>query len=194
MKLIDILNKKGYNTDKHTNHNYIQDYYDEAFMPYKEQNINFLEIGILAGESMKLWHDYFINAKNIVGIDIFARVSRPQVESNLRDFDVKLHTINSHGDGEFVTGTAEGENRKLKDFKKYYGGFDIIIDDGHHRASSQINTYNKFSDLMNKGGLYIIEDISQQSVSEIEKNIPKIQFLISNGDHFKNQPFGVIKY
>jgi len=194
MKLIDILNKKGYNTDKHTNHNYIQGYYDEAFMPYKEQNINFLEIGILAGESMKLWHDYFINAKNIVGIDIFARVSRPQVESNLRDFDVKLHAINSHGDGDFITGSAEGDEQKLKDFKKHYGGFDIIIDDGHHRASSQINTYNRFSDLMNKDGLYIIEDIIQESVSEIKENIPNIEVLISNGNKFKNQPFGVIKY
>ena len=194
MKLIDILNDKGYKTDKHTSHNYIQDYYDQAFEPYKDLNINFLEIGVLDGESMKLWSDYFTNPKNIVGIDIFHRVSRSVAESNLKGYNVKLHTLNSHGDANFHDGYDKSDNDKLEEFKEQYGGFDIIVEDGHHGVSSQVNTYNRFGSLVNEGGIYIIEDIPQQNVPAIKKHIPNVEILISNGDLFKNQPFGVIKY
>ena len=194
MKLIDILNKKGYNTDKHTKHNYIQDYYEKAFSPYQNKNINFLEIGILAGESMKLWADYFTNPKNIVGIDIFVRVSKQQVERNLKEYGVKLHTINSHGREGFHGEYPQSDNDKFEKFVETYGGFDIILEDGHHDVESQIKTYEKFGSLVNEGGIYIIEDISQQNVPAIKKHIPNVEILISNGDLFKNQPFGVIKY
>ena len=194
MKLIDILNDKGYKTDKHTSHNYIQDYYDQAFEPYKDLDINFLEIGVLDGESMKLWSDYFTNPKNIVGIDIFVRVSKQQVEWNLMDYEVKLHTINSHGRDGFHGEYPQSDDDKFEEFKERYGGFDIIVEDGHHGVNSQVNTYNRFSSLVNEGGIYIIEDIQQQNVPVIKKQIPNIEILISNGDSFKNQPFGVIKY
>ena len=50
----------------------------------QSQKINFLEIGVFNGESMKLWHDYFVNAKNIVGIDIFTRTTIEEV-SKIQD-------------------------------------------------------------------------------------------------------------
>ena len=45
---------------------------------------------------MKLWSDYFVNANNIVGIDIFTRTEMSEVEKNLDGYDVKLHKFNSH--------------------------------------------------------------------------------------------------
>ena len=85
MRLLDILNEKHYNTDKHTDHDYVQTIYDPMFEVWQYSKINFLEIGVYNGESMKLWSDYFTNAKNIVGVDIFERTSLSEVKDNVLD-------------------------------------------------------------------------------------------------------------
>ena len=43
--------------------------YDKHFAPFRDQNINILEIGVLRGGSMRMWEKYFPKA-NIFGIDI----------------------------------------------------------------------------------------------------------------------------
>ena len=78
MKLIEILQQKQYNTDKWTDHHYVQELYEPEFQPFQDKEINFLEIGVLMGESMKLWSKYFPNV-NLYGIDIFTRI-----EGNVR--------------------------------------------------------------------------------------------------------------
>ena len=45
------------------------DIYDKHFAPYRDQQINILEIGVLKGGSMRIWEKYFPKA-NIFGIDI----------------------------------------------------------------------------------------------------------------------------
>lgn len=37
--------------------------------------------------------------------------------------------------------------------------FDIIIDDGSHKTSEQIKSFEILSKQLNKGGLYVIEDL-----------------------------------
>ena len=202
-KLIDILKDKKYQTDKWTDHYYVQDLYEPLFEQFQNKKVNVLEIGVWNGESMKLWHDYFVNAKNIVGIDIFVRSSFKEVSGWLKDYDVKLHKFNSHKDLD-----------KLKEFSEtYQDGFDIIIDDGSHWYENQINTYKKFKNLMNPGGVYIIEDISferEESVytsykltesgmqnvveAKIQRDIPEMQFYMTGGELFQNQPVGVIYF
>jgi len=183
MTLLEILQTKKYTTDKHTHHHYVQCFYDEAFSKYQHLNLNFLEIGVLRGDSMKLWSDYFTNPNNIVGIDLFGRCSFQSVSESLRDYNVKLHELDS----------INPEKNKFDEFKSLYStGFDIIIDDGHHAAISQIKTFNNFSKLMNSGGLYIIEDI--HDVDEIEKNIPGVKILRSPGEVWTNWPFGVVSF
>ena len=91
MRLIEILEEKQYKTDKWTDHHYVQDIYEPLFAQYREKEINFCEVGVWNGESMKLWSDYFVNSKNIVGVDVFTRASQKEVEKNLDGFDVKLH-------------------------------------------------------------------------------------------------------
>ena len=202
-KLIDILKEKKYQTDKWTDHYYVQDLYEPLFEQFQNKKVNVLEIGVWNGESMKLWHDYFVNAKNIVGIDIFVRSSFKEVSGWLKDYDVKLHEFNSHKDTD-----------KFNEFTDTYKeGFDIIIDDGSHWYENQINTYKKFKDLMNPGGVYIIEDISferEESVftsykltesgmqnvveAKIQRAIPEMQFYMTGGEMFENQPIGVIYF
>ena len=202
-KLIDILKDKKYQTDKWTDHYYVQDLYEPLFEQFQNKKVNVLEIGVWNGESMKLWHDYFVNAKNIVGIDIFVRSSFKEVSGWLKDYDVKLHKFNSHEDTDKFNKFAD----------TYKEGFDIIIDDGSHWYENQINTYKKFKNLMNPGGVYIIEDISferedsvytsykltengMQNVVEakIQRDIPEMQFYITGGELFQNQPVGVIYF
>ena len=202
-KLIDILKDKKYQTDKWTDHYYVQDLYEPLFEQFQNKKVNVLEIGVWNGESMKLWHDYFVNAKNIVGIDIFVRSSFKEVSGWLKDYDVKLHKFNSHEDTDKFNKFAD----------TYKEGFDIIIDDGSHWYENQINTYKKFKNLMNPGGVYIIEDISferedsvytsykltesgMQNVVEakIQRDIPEMQFYMTGGELFQNQPVGVIYF
>ena len=202
-KLIDILKEKKYETDKWTDHYYVQDLYESLFEKYQNKKVNVLEIGVWNGESMKLWHDYFVNADNVVGIDIFERSSLEEVSGWLKGYDVKLHKFNSHKDTDKFLEFAE----------TYEEGFDIIIDDGSHWYENQINTYKKFKNLMNPGGVYIIEDISferEESVytsykltesgmqnvveAKIQRDIPEMQFYMTGGELFQNQPVGVIYF
>ena len=64
-KLVEL--QKSFKTDKGTAHNYLQ-HYDILFEKYINKNINFLEIGILFGESLKLFSSYFTHG-NIYGIE-----------------------------------------------------------------------------------------------------------------------------
>lgn len=188
--LLEILNTKKYNTDKHTSHEYIQCFYDDAFLPFKNQPVNMLEIGVLRCESLKLWHDYFVNANNIVGVDIFNRVSFEESTSRLSGYNVKLHRLNS------VTATE----KELDEFiGKYPDKFDIIIDDGSHVHSDQLATYNNFKPFMKKGGLYIIEDLGESAEvyraarSFFAQEIPDMELRMSFGKRFATL-FGVIQF
>ena len=44
--------------------------YDRWFLPYRNREISFLEIGVQNGGSLQIWNKYFNNAKNIIGCDI----------------------------------------------------------------------------------------------------------------------------
>ena len=207
MKLIDILKEKNYKTDKWKEHYYVQEVYEYEFAPYRNKEINFLEIGILAGESMKLWSDYFVNAKNVIGMDTFERVGfeEEKVRESLKDYDVELWNMNSIS-GDQVRYTAFSDKYK-KD------GLDIVIDDGHHFYESQIKTYQRFSPFMKKGGIYIVEDIgfsqaecmtgiydktskSYIQIPKLKSEIPNLEIQFTGGEHWglSNQPIGIVRF
>jgi predicted O-methyltransferase YrrM len=182
--LLNILQTRRYRTDKHTDHHYVQDFYDPAFAPFKEKPISFLEIGVWNGESMKLWSDFFKKASYIVGIDIFTRTSIEQVQQNLAGFNTELHRLNS----------TQCTDEELIQFQTQYpGGFDIIIDDGDHSAEAQLTTFSRFSNLVKEGGIYIIEDIADKNVEIISNNIENVEIKVSNGEKYKSK-FGVIYF
>src|SRR6185503_1124341 len=58
--LSEIYNKhrKGDWPDKGTVHSYI-DIYERLLKPYREMAKNILEIGLMSGESLKMWSEYF---------------------------------------------------------------------------------------------------------------------------------------
>jgi len=65
-----------YPSDKNSYHSYIEDVYEEYFSQYKNKKINLLEIGVAFSGSIRLWNDYFKNAK-IYGIDNFSCGQNP---------------------------------------------------------------------------------------------------------------------
>lgn len=190
MKLIDILKEKKYPTDKHTLHRYIQEFYEEEFVKFTNQKIRLLEIGVLTGGSLKLWHDYFKDS-DIVGIDIFIRVPIAEVKKRISGYNIKLATVDSfslENDAKNTRDTFISDNKEK--------GFDIIIDDGLHTGEAQFKTYFNFSPLINPGGLYIIEDVRASSVDKLSE-IPNIEFLYLNdgpSSPVKKQHIAVIRF
>jgi len=141
---------------------YFETYYS-FFLSFKYRKINILEIGVLDGESLRIWRDFFPNA-NICGFDIEKKnVNIPNVDIRFGDqTDVKFL-------GEIIN-----------DYKK----FDIIIDDGSHISKHIIRTFTYLFDYLNENGLYVIEDLQTSyfpryggSRININKNNTSMNFL-----------------
>jgi hypothetical protein len=153
-----------YGTDKGTTgpsarwggHNYT-DVYEAYLGSIRRTPVALLEIGLgisggrwnspivhgrnTGGASLKMWHDYFSEAK-IYGIDIN---ECPFLENN------RIRT--------FVA--DQGRVEDLDAFMEAIGGieFDIIIDDGSHRPDHQQISFSYLFRKLKSGGLYFIEDL-----------------------------------
>ena len=155
MSLVELVDNNK--TDKNTTHSYLE-LYDQLLQSKKETAQNVLEIGIgdfrnRNGGSIKLWRDYFTQAK-IHGIDI---LSRDRVlEELLQDSRVVLYTESDAYNQDFFN-----TRFKLKNIK-----FDFILDDGPHTIESMLQFIRLYSQLMTPDGILIIEDI--QSIDWLE--------------------------
>lgn len=142
--------------DKATFHSYVQNFYEDEFLKYKDKNISILEIGIQTGSSLKLWKEYFKNAENIVGVDISDQVLN-QKFSNIDNV-------------QYYFGDAY-----QSEFSKNLPSFDIIIDDGPHSVESQILALQLYLPKLKLGGVFVIEDVQSYSYFDnfisVTKNI-----------------------
>lgn len=119
-------------------HNYCNKY--EKYFPFKRyEKLNILEIGVLDGQSLRVWKEYFFNS-NILGIDITKECKQYEEER------IRVE-IGSQTDGEF-----------LKKIIQEYGPFDIILDDGSHINSDVIYSFEHLFESVKPGGIYVIED------------------------------------
>jgi len=135
MNLKTLFKKNG--TDKGTHHQYYK-IYDDLFKPYVNHNIQFCEIGVLNGNSLRSWSEYFTSAE-IIGFD-YQRF--PNVA------DIKVHMMNQEDkDGMY----SIVDELNLKPF--------IVIDDGGHKPEHHQKTLAPFFKALESGGLYIIEDL-----------------------------------
>jgi hypothetical protein len=121
--------------DKGTAHDYLGTY---AKYLSKRKNVDFLEIGVFRGDSIKMWNEYFSDS-NVVGIDIsLDMVSYPELDN------VFVCDATSQESIDNVIGDRN---------------FDYIIDDGSHAVQDQINTFDLLFNKVNSDGIYFIEDI-----------------------------------
>lgn len=133
--------------DKGTYHSYI-DIYENYFSSFKNKNINFLEIGISNGKSIRLWESYFDFAK-IYAVDI----------NNKNHLNLTSDRVTIYHDD--ATKLSFSEN-----FKEQY--FSIIVDDGSHILKDQINSFKNLKEKLCIGGLYIIEDVLESHIKPIQ--------------------------
>lgn len=136
-----------YSCDKGFKHHY-ELVYEKDFEKIKDNSINLLEIGILYGQSINVWLEYFPNA-TIYAIDTFDRVS-PEKVKILEDPRVKWKKCDS---------TSVETNELWSNIN-----FDIIIDDGMHNSTFNRNTFINFFDKLKVGGAYYVEDVIQHNI------------------------------
>ena len=157
----NLKNHILYSTDKQNHHDYIVSFYDQELSNKKDLQLNILEIGVLTGNSLRVWKNWFTNSK-IYGVD------------NWSDTAVKLVLEDLDGVN-LVTGNAYDINF-LDNFEDNF--FDYIIDDGPHNIDSQIFTVQKWISKVKNGGKIIIEDVKDIEVATaLEKTILNIASL-----------------
>jgi len=165
--------------------------YEKYLKDYRDKEIKLLEIGVDKGDSLRLWREYFTNAK-ICGIDI------KQKKFNIDGVDI---LCGDQCDHEF-----------LKSIVEKYKNFDIIIDDGSHVSKHIIKSLEFLFNYLKQNGLYIIEDLQTSymprfggSRFNLKKNKTSMNYLKSltdsiNYEHndkpfFKRKKFdGSVKY
>jgi hypothetical protein len=137
-------------TDKNTVHSYLE-LYETLLSPKKDTAKNILEIGIgdfkeKNGGSIKLWKDYFPNAK-IYALDILPK--NRVLDEIINDKRVVLFTSTNAYDEKFFN-----ENFLNKNLK-----FDLLLDDGPHTLESMKTFIRLYSKVMTDDGILIVEDI-----------------------------------
>jgi SAM-dependent methyltransferase len=143
MNLKQIFEKHG--TDKASKHKY-HEIYEPLFEPKKNDEINFLEIGIWKGLGMASLIDYFPNGQ-IYGADIFTRMTPNDVPILQHE---RAHYIKADSMSWGITSLLE---------RKFNVEFDYILDDGAHYPEANMLTFRHCSPFLKTGGKYIIEDV-----------------------------------
>lgn len=121
---------------------YLETYHD--ILSGKQESLkNLLEIGVQNGGSLDIWSKYFPNAANIVGCDINPDCARLEYANKT----IKVVIGNSS--------TPEITNRITEISPTY----DLIIDDGSHNSSDIIKSFLLYFPVLEKDGIYIVEDL-----------------------------------
>jgi hypothetical protein len=145
----------GHATDKWYVHNYTQ-LYDRLFSRLRNRKIKLLEIGLLEGASLALWHKAFPRA-DIYWIDITEKWRRMA------------------GDLDRITVFKGDQTDKvLLSSVAAAGPYDIVIDDCGHQPDQQWASFIGLWDALKPGGWYVIEDCYRSFKPGYRgRNVPK---------------------
>jgi hypothetical protein len=152
-------------TDKNTRHSYL-DLYQKLLCSKKNTAKNILEIGIgyhsePNGGSIKLWHDYFLNA-NIYALDI-QHIDGIWDEIKNKDRITLLTSINAYDEAIFKELFLD------KNIK-----FDMMLDDGPHTLESMKQFIKLYSQIIAEDGILMIEDVqSIDWIDELKSVVPE---------------------
>jgi len=135
LTLTDLFESGNYNTDK-SDLGYLEHFYDDFFIKFKETSITMMEIGVYNGGSIKLWKDYLNSESKIYAADI-------------EYFD--------HLEGTYSVMGDMYSDQQVSKFPNDY--FDLIIDDGPHSFESFILLIQKYFSKIKQGGTLIVEDV-----------------------------------
>jgi len=133
---IDCFYNQTQLTGKHTSYFPI---YDKLFHSFVQTQLVFVEVGVMHGGSLYMWRDFFGKAARIIGID-----NNASAKQFSNDFEI---FVGDQADPEF-----------WNNFYKTIGQIDILLDDGGHRNSHQIQTVVSGLPHIRSGGLIVVED------------------------------------
>jgi len=135
-------------TDKGKRHpfqrHFYMDIYDRLFSPLKDKPIKIFELGISRGASIQLWSTFFKNGV-VSGLDDKVPPRKDYLDTLP---NVQLAYANAYDE--------KVADKIIEHFPKQ----DIFIDDGLHDIESQKFALKHYSKMVDKGGMYIIEDIT----------------------------------
>jgi len=99
-----------------------------------------MEMGLWAGDSLRIWREYFPNAR-IVGVDITLK----RLEGDFPGIDIL--------EGDIM------DVNFLQDLIEKYAPFDVVVDDASHFSEQHIYVLGCLWPHIKLGGYYFIEDI-----------------------------------
>jgi|LakMenE01Jun11ns_1017448.scaffolds.fasta_scaffold9391700_1 hypothetical protein len=206
MNLYDIIDNDR--TDKNTLHSYL-DLYQSLFNNKKYTAKNILEIGIYRGGSIKLWSEFFINAKiygiDIIDIDNIYEDVKNNVNITLWNYFIinllpcgidmnNIHAIwddikNKQNIILYKGSDAYDYNFFNEKFLNKNIKFDVMIDDGPHTLETMIQFIKLYSQIMTDDGILIVEDVqSIDWIDELKNAVPEnLQSYIKWYDLRKNK-------
>jgi hypothetical protein len=155
-------------SDKVNHHRYDR-FYPLFLESLRDQEFNMLEIGVWGGGSLQLWEEYFLKAY-IHGVDI----NYDSYEGSSERFTLHKFDQSNPNDLKKIVETVP----KCK----------FIIDDGSHHPYHQFITFIElFENLLEPGGVYIVEDIECNYWQNPKSNIYGYEIGHFNTlDYFKN--------
>lgn len=142
-RLTKLANK--YETDKGTTFDYkhgFTEFYEPFLRKYEHPRI--LELGVGGGGSEKMFDKYYDGDCEIYCVDIMNLGYLFEGKDNIHFFNLDL-----------------GNENDVLAFINSLNGlkFDIIIDDASHQPDHQYISLINFSKCLNKGGIFIMEDL-----------------------------------
>jgi predicted O-methyltransferase YrrM len=174
-RLQEIWDDLPMKSDKGSVHSYFL-VYEEILSPYRTGGKNILEIGLFNGASMIMWEKYFDGT--VWGIDC-----SNQPHDGLAD----LRPLLAEGIHNICIGDAE--NASDVDFFFKGISFDVVLEDAGHHLSQQLKIYETIKPYLNKGAIYIIEDIQDIDATRtaFENIDPEKEIVIVDLRSIKNR-------
>jgi hypothetical protein len=121
------------------------DIYERHCAKFVGRPMHLLEVGVYSGGSLEMWRHYFGAQCQITGVDI-----EPAVQAYT-------------GDGVRILVGDQGDPSFWRSVLPTLPRIDVVVDDGGHLPHQQIVTLEELLPHLNPGGVYICEDIHDQS-------------------------------
>jgi len=142
-----------YGSDKWASLHWYTPHYEHHLERFRDRAVRVLEIGVggedreLGGASLKMWKRYFHRGL-ITGIDVFDKSELDQH---------RLTTVVAD----------QSKPADLAAVAERHGPFDIVIDDGSHRAADIRTAFHTLLPHVRRDGLYVIEDLQTSYLPEL---------------------------
>lgn len=162
--LCEIMSRHGCDkarTTSSSRHNYTH-YYYRLFENDRDKPFRILEVGIGTGASLRGWKEFFPNAK-VFGVDI-----NPQTlftEDRISTFVCDV--------------TLPDSIARLWLDPALVSPIDIIVDDGRHTMESQVAFFENSIHKLAAGGVYVIEDVRTNVLSEFSRKVSEWTRLLA---------------